>query len=527
MIPTNFVELTALPLTTSGKVNRRALPRPGAPDRSAVAPRTSAEAALADVFASVLKVDSVGVYDNFFTVGGDSILALAVRSESEKRGIAFDIEELFARPTVAELAESSSRLTAEPQGITEAFAMLPLIDRAALHDAEDAFPATGLQLGMLFHSIEPAESTIYKDVFRYRVAMPWHEEEFTDAFDRLVERHPALRSSFELNQHSVPLQVVRPAVPRAFDVVTGASDADVKDCMAAGHRQTYDFGSRPLYSLRAFVRDDGADLVFAFHHALLDGWSVANLIRELLQDYLVSLGLDVPPINTEPYSATMLAEYVRAEREALETPAAQEFWRRALSGSCATSLESYVAHEAPTTVDPVVTLMIPQWLEDAARQLAISRDVPIKSLLLSAHCITLQRLSGETDVTTGLVTHGRPGRVGAEVAAGLFLNTIPIRLNDAPTTCLAAVEHIVRFERASHRYRRYPLQAMQSDAGRPLFNTAFNFVNYHHFAEVASATGVELLDFEMYEQTNFALLATAGVDPRTGRLFLRASTAIR
>ena len=63
-------------------------------------------------------------------------------------------------------------------------------------------------------------------------------------------------------------------------------------------------------------------------------------------------------------------------------------------------------------------------------QLAKSRGLPMKSLLLAAHCVTLQRLSGESDVTTGLVTHGRPGRAGAEVAAGLFLNTIPIRLDD-------------------------------------------------------------------------------------------------
>ena len=524
MIPTRFVELTALPLTASGKVNRRALPRPGAPDRSAVAPRTPAEAALVDVFASVLKVGSVGVYDNFFTIGGDSILALAVRSEAEKRGIALDIEELFARPTVAELAESSSRLAAtEPQGITDAFAMLPLIDRASLHDAEDAFPATRLQLGMVFHSIERAESTMYKDVFRYRVAMPWREEEFTDAFERLVERHPALRSSFDLNQHSVPLQVVRSGMPRAFDVVRGAGDADVKDYMDARHKHTYDISFGPLYSLCAFVRDDCTDLVFAFHHALLDGWSVANLIRELLQGYLFKLGLDVPPIDTEPYSATMLAEYVRAEKEALETPSAQLFWRHALAGSRATSLRSDVAYVAPTTADPVVTVMIPRWIEDAARRLAISRDLPIKSLLLSAHCITVQRLSGESDITTGLVTHGRPARLGAEVAAGLFLNTIPIRLNRASTTRLETIEHVAGLERECYRYRRYPLGAMQSDAGRSLFNTAFNFVNYHHFAELANGTGVELLDFEMYEQTNYPLLVTAGLDPRTGRLFLRVN----
>ena len=97
---------------------------------------------------------------------------------------------------------------------------------------------------------------MYKDVFRYRVAMPWREKQFSDAFDRLIARHPALRSSFELSQHSVPVQVVRARVPRAFDVVTGAGDAEVADYMAARHTQRYDFDCAPLYSLRAFVRGE-------------------------------------------------------------------------------------------------------------------------------------------------------------------------------------------------------------------------------------------------------------------------------
>ena len=523
MIPTSFVELNALPLTASGKLDRRALPSPGAPDRSAVAPRTPAEAALVDVFASVLGVDSVGVHDNFFTVGGDSILSLSVRTEAEKRGIAFDIEELFVRPTVAELAESISQVTPEAEGVTDAFALLPLIDRAALHDAEDAFPVTALQLGTLFHSMERAGSTMYKDVFRYRLAMPWRQAEFAEAFDRLVARHPALRLSFELNQHSVPVQVVRACVPSAFDIVTGADDSDVREYMSALQRRNYDFSRGPLYSLRAFVRDDGVDLVFAFHHAILDGWSVANLIRELLQDYLFGLGLDVPPINAEPYSAAMLAEYVRLEREAAESIPAQQFWRHALAGSHATSLDSYGAHEPTSTAEPDVTVLIPHWLQDAAQHLVVSRKLPMKSVLLAAHCVSLQRLSGETDVTTGLVTHGRPGRAGAERTAGLFLNMIPIRLGNSPATWLDVVEHIVQFERASHRYRRYPLQAMQSDAGRPVLNTVFNFVHYHVFAELATATGVELLGFEAAEQTNYALVVTAAMDPRTGRLSLRVA----
>ena len=205
-----------------------------------------------------------------------------------------------------------------------------------------------------------------------------------------------------------------------------------------------------------FVRDDGVDLVFAFHHAILDGWSVANLIRELLQDYLFDLGIDVPPLSPEPYPATMLAEYVRLEREAGESVSAQQFWRHALAGSHATSLDFYGAHEPPSTAEPDVTVLIPQWLQDAARHLAVSRNLPMKSLLLAVHCVSLQRLSGEADVTTGLVTHGRPGRAGAERAAGLLLNMIPIRLDNSPATWIDVVEHIVQFERASHRYRVTP-----------------------------------------------------------------------
>ena len=226
------------------------------------------------------------------------------------------------------------------------------------------------------------------------------------------------------------------------------------------------------------------DLVFAFHHAILDGWSVANLIRELVQDYLFRLGIDVPPVDTEVHSATMLAEYVRLEKEARENPAAKEFWRRGL-GRIARDVAGFLCRpRAAGDRRPDVTVVIPQWLQDAAGQLAVSRGLAMKSLLLAAHCVSLQRLSGEADVTTGLVTHGRPGRAGAEIAAGLFLNTIPIRLDNSPATWLDVVEHVVQIRASEPSLSALPLQTMQSDAGRPVFNTAFNFVNYHVFAEL-------------------------------------------
>ena len=217
---------------------------------------------LVDVFGAVLGVESVGIHDNFFTVGGDSMLALAVRSEAEKRGLTFDIEALFARPTIAELAESCQWAPQEPHGITEPFALLASTDRAALPDAADAFPATALQLGMLFHSVRSTESAMYKDVFRYRIAMLWEERAFRAAFDRLVERHPALRSSFDLSTCSVPVQVVNPRVPNAMSVVTGADDVLVRDYIFVRHSHRYEFDRAPLDKSRVFVHEDVVDLCF-------------------------------------------------------------------------------------------------------------------------------------------------------------------------------------------------------------------------------------------------------------------------
>lgn len=522
MVPTTFVQLPALPVTTSGKLDRRALTR-SSKDPHTQAPGTAAEAVLAAVFAEVLGIESVGVHDNFFLIGGDSILALTARTHAEQRGVRLDIDELFATPTVAELAHSAPPST-DP-GVAEAFELLPLIDRAAVQYADDAFPATALQLGMLFHSLERPDSTAYRDVFTYHLQMPWRVMEFTAAFDRLVLRHPVLRSSFELSGHSLPIQIVYARVPSAFDTVTGATDTERAEYLAQSVTRNYRFDEAPLYSLRAYVvADDRVDLVFAFHHAVLDGWSVANLIQELLCDYLFHIGEDAAPVDAEPHSTTTLAEYARLERNARTDPAAQQFWRRTLEGSRPTALESRIAHESPdATSTPDVTLQVPTWLQQSAQRLAAERGVTLKTVMLTAHCLALRSLTGDDDITTGLVTHGRPGRTRAERIAGLFLNTMPVRLSGRPASWFDTVEQISSFERSSHRYRRYPLQAMQSDAGRPLIATAFNFVNYHQLGSLVTSAGLSLLGFEALEQTNFGLFVTVATDPRSERLSLRVS----
>ncbi|WP_067862087.1 amino acid adenylation domain-containing protein [Nocardia shimofusensis] len=537
MVPSRFVEVASIPLTSNGKADRRALAALAAETSTADrddAPRTEVERTLVEAVEQVLGT-RLGVHDNFFTHGGDSILALALRTAVERRGLYLDVDVLFTRPTIAELATHVTATPDHEPGVRSAFELVPLVDRAALHTAEDAFPVTALQLGMLFHAAESAESTLYKDVFRYRLDLSWRAEEFGAAVDAVVATQPALRSSFDLTGFSVPLQIVHRDLPARWSVVTGAAPAEIGDYIEQRRHAAYPLGrtAEPLYEIRVFADAEGIDLVFSFHHAILDGWSVATVIRSLVQDYLRRCGSPLPAPIRPADAAHILAEYARAEQRADADPAHSRYWQEFLAGATPTALPALRPH-MPGDTAPVrsrVTHLLPRGLQTAVERFAAKREIGLKTLFLTAHCLALRALTGADDITTGVIGHGRPGRADAEAVAGLFLNTVPMRLDDRARTWSGAIEQIARRERESHPHRRYPLRSMLGDLaaagngrarGTTIFDTAFNFVNYHTFDVLAAVDGVRLRDVEVFEETDFAALLTVATDPRTGRILVRA-----
>lgn len=148
-------------------------------------------------------------------------------------------------------------------------------------------------------------------------------------------------------------------------------------------------------------------------------------------------------------------------------------------------------------------------------------------MLFAAHCLTLAMLDGSAgadgthDVTTGLITHGRPELAHAERTAGLFLNTVPLRLDVAQAGWLDVARAAFRQEQDGHPHRRYPLSAMQEDHGGPVLDTAFNYVHFHQLNEVLGLPGVRLREFRTWEETGFRLLVNAVTEPDGGRVWLR------
>ncbi|WP_019926107.1 non-ribosomal peptide synthetase [Nocardia sp. BMG111209] len=530
MIPAEFVGIDAIPLTPSGKTDRAALAaiRPDGAAAADSGPRTRVEEQLAHVWREVFGHESISVTDNFYDLGGDSILLLRVRARAEARGLTFAARDLAEYPTIAELADRV-RVAATATTAVAPFELVAVIDRARLGHVADAYPLTRLQLGMLFHSRERAETPLYQDVFRYSLRMDWDERAFRAALARAVDRHPVLRTSFEPAAFSEPLQLVHRRVepPLTITDLQGAGPA-AADTVVAGHItqrrwEPYDFDRPGLFHVAIFRHTDRIDLVLSFHHAILDGWSVSTLLSELLADYRSpDRGSGAEP------DLPSFAEYVRAERNSIADPADRRYWTELLAGAESTRIPGMRPH---VPIDPAagpaanarmsVSIPIPATLRDRVDRLAADTHLPLKTVLLTAHLCTLSRLSGRTDVTTGVVTHGRPDLLDAERTAGLFLNTTPFRLDLARYgsrhEVLAA---LFAQERNSAPHKRFPLTEIQGELGLTV-DTAFNYIHFHAFGATLRALDVELLGVDVREDTNFALLVNAVRSPSDGNLSLR------
>ncbi|MEV7671653.1 amino acid adenylation domain-containing protein [Streptomyces sp. NPDC088752] len=525
MVPSYFVRIDRVPLTPNGKADRRALPAPTAAPGAgggAEPPRNATEETLAGIWARVLEIEPgrLGVHDDYYALGGDSITVLRIHAQAEKAGIRFSPTDLMNHPTVARLAaRATTGAPVRAPAELAPFALVSQVDRARLEGRADAHPVTRLQLGLLYHSRAEEHSAVYRDVFQYSLVLDWDEELFREAFGRLVERHPVLRSSFDLGSFSEPLQIVDHTVDGGLEVLDlrGRAEAEALAEVAAHVEERrfhpYEFERAPLYLFRAHVLDGTVELVLSFHHAILDGGSVATLLRELLQDYLHRLGHPIGPVPDGPLPSG--AHHVLAERRALESADTRRFWRDRLAGAPLPQMEAFRPHEAPRGTGQITRLVdLPEELTRTMREFAAERDLPAKSVLFAAHCLTLRLYSGSADVTTGLVTHGRPEVEGADRTAGLFLNTMPVRIDTGAAADWAGVVRAVfEEERLSHEHRRYPLSAVQEDHGTTVLETAFNYIHFRQLAAVLELPGVRMPAFRTWEETNFQVLVNAMTDP--------------
>jgi amino acid adenylation domain-containing protein len=535
MVPAFFETVAAWPLTPNGKVDRRALPAPG--ERQArragsfVAPRNLVEEVLAAIWAEVLGVDPVGVTDNFFQLGGDSILSITVLAKARERGFSLSPQDFFRVPTLGDMAREL--LAAREPELAFApvppFSLLSPADRERLpEEAEDAYPLTRLQAGMLFHSAHNLETAVYHDISSFHLRGPLDPRTLRAVIEQLVQRHPALRTSFHATGFSEPLQIVHRAARPSFRVeeLRHLSAVEQEEELASWRerekRLPFDWAKPPLVRFQVHVRGaDSFQFTLSYHHAIVDGWSVASLLAELFQHYSSLLRGEVH--SPAPLPEVAYRDFVALERRALESFGQRELWRERLADCSFLALPRLgePVPGAPPAIRPYEVPLAPD-LGEPLRRLAAAEGVPVKSLALAAHLKVLSVLGGQEDVLTGLVSHGRPEVAGSERIAGLFLNTLPFRLDVAGGSWRDLVRRAFEVERDLLPFRRYPLAEIQRlQGGKPLFETLFNFVHFHVYKGIPSFGEIQPVDADFFEETNFTFTASFSVSGSDAGLRLR------
>jgi len=429
MVPSAIVSVGSFPLTRHGKVDRSALPAPEqetaeAPGRP---PRTPFEEVLAGIWSEVLGVGRVGADDNFFEIGGHSILATRLMARVRQL---FDLDlplrVLFEKPTVESLAE---RIEAALQAgeIDTAPPLEPM-------PRDRPLPLSFAQQRLWFlHQLEP-ESSAYNNPKVIRLAGELEVDVLRRAFGEVARRHEVLRTTFQAVDGEPVQRIGRPGelpMPRVDlrRLEPGSAAVEGRRLARREARRPFDLASdRPLRIAVVELADDDFLLLFTLHHVASDAWSLGVLAREVGGLYEAFRAGRPSPF---PELGLQYADFAAWQRSWLsgEVLEAQlDYWRRQLEGLPAL-LE--LPTDRPRRSDGdrrggSLTTALPAALVSELERLARARGATLFMVLLAGFQALLSRWSGATDLAVGTPVAGRR-RVELEELIGFFLNTLVLR----------------------------------------------------------------------------------------------------
>ncbi|MEO1560807.1 MAG: condensation domain-containing protein, partial [Cyanobacteria bacterium J06632_19] len=521
MIPASYVNLDAFPLTVNGKIDTKALPKPDwqllRVEKEYVEPRNNTEERLCQIFQEILDREQVGIDDNFFEIGGDSIVAMQVVAEAQNQNLQVSIKDIYENPTVRQLSAveellkvvESSDESVELYSLTEAD-----IERLPKH-TEDAYPLSSLQAGMLYHSELHPDSAIFHDIFTFYLRLNYQESAWRKAITDVCQANRVLRTSFHWTGYSIPLQIVNQQVELPLTVYDLRSESEesarqqVKAWLETEKTNSFNVSNAPLFRFVIHrVTDQEVSISFSFHHAILDGWSVATLMTQLLKRY--AQYLQGEPVSVLKSPDITYKDFIVREQSAIANNKMRDFWQQKLSGMEISRVprwkQAAIEQQSQRNLQRL-TVKINNDLANSLDQFASDAGVPLKTVLLAIHLRTLGFITGQSEVVTGSVLNGRLEKVGGENLLGLFLNTVPLRMQLQPGSWLELVKAVFAAENEIIPYRYFPLPEIQRLVDKsPLFEVGFNYVHFHVYEGILDLPGIECLGVEDFEETDFPFL---------------------
>ncbi|MCP4663549.1 MAG: amino acid adenylation domain-containing protein, partial [bacterium] len=436
MVPSVFVELEALPLLPSGKVDRRALPAPepgaGAGAGERVVPRDPVEEILAAIWSQLLGLAELGVHDDFFALGGHSLLATQVQSRIRRDlEVELPLRTLFEQPTVAGLAAWVAAALRRQEGL-EAPPLRPLARRPG-----EAVPPSFAQQRLWFIDRFEPGLAVYNLPALFRFAGHLDRGALARALSEIVRRHEVLRTRFEAVD-GVPVQVIEPVADLPVPVLDLSALAEPERGAAADRlasreaQRPFDLDRGPVLRAVLLRLDAGTDreqhvLCLTAHHIAFDGWSIAVFLRELEALYCAFVAGRSRPL---PEIEVQYADFAVWQRQWLcgEVLEAQlGYWRSQLTGVPALELPCDRPRPAVQSFrGAVAEFLLPAELHRRLRALGEERGITLFMTLLAGFQVLLGRYAGQRDFAVGTPVANR-NRAETEGLIGFFVNTLVLR----------------------------------------------------------------------------------------------------
>ncbi|HSK77339.1 MAG TPA: amino acid adenylation domain-containing protein [Thermoanaerobaculia bacterium] len=436
MIPAVFVPLDEMPLTASGKADRRSLPSPD-PERpvplAPAEPRTSTERALVEIWREVLGVPEVGIHDDFFELGGHSLLETRLASRVRDRfGVELSLAQVWSAPTVAGLAAA---IEAAGGGTPAAPICRAPRDRPV--------PLSFGQERLWFLDQLEERPAAYLVPAAVRLRGGLDGPALAAALNGIARRHEALRTSFPLHDGR-PVQAIAPALDLAPPVIDlrglsgAAREAEARRLALAEATAPFDLAGGPLVRARLLALAPGDHLLLlTLHHAISDGWSLGVLVQELAHGYRRGAGEELAP------PAVQYADFAVWQRQRVESGELDgqlSYWRERLAGA-----PPRIELPGDRPRPPVQSFRgrrfhrrFPASLAAGLEALAQRQGATLFITLFAAFATLLHRISGQDDLVIGTPVANR-NRSELEPLIGFFVNTLPQRADLSGDPAFAAL----------------------------------------------------------------------------------------
>ncbi|WP_205410234.1 non-ribosomal peptide synthetase [Aquimarina longa] len=503
MVPQLWIQLEEMPLTGNGKLDKKALPAPDSSElstREYVAPGNETEEKLVTIWQELLGVEKIGIQDDFFELGGDSIISIRLISKiNETFNQHIQLQDLFKYSNIQSFSASVLNNDTDNHKIKQLYetveseiSSLRLSVLESIEDPdliEDVYPMTDVQQGMTMESLLDPSLAVFHDQMIFPIKdKSFDIITFRKSIALLIEKHSIFRTSFNFSDYYQPVQIVSKTI--SFDI--GYKDLSlfdqqtqekkIEEFLVSEREASFVTKQVPLYRFDIFTIDTYNKLfIYQFHHSIMDGWSVASFVTELYKTYYELKKRD-------DYYPSIIAcsqkDFIIRELVTKQDVAAITFWKEELSGykyldifSEATEISEYYTKQYDLA-----------FLTDLQKQCK-EYNITLKTIFFGAYIYALQMFTHEEELTVGLVSNNRPQIKDGDNVLGCFLNTLPVRYTfqseESWVLYFKSVEKKMRDIHLNGHLTFFEIKRLIGiNKDDSFFDALFNYIDFHVYNDI-------------------------------------------